>query len=343
MAGVWVVLYSMITITAIHLTENALVGNAQDVGVGVCFGQNGDNLPALGSVVALYNQYHINKMRIYQPDPAVLDALRGTGIRVVVGTYNTDVAILAQGPGPAQSWFAAHIQPYLGAVNVTHISVGNEVYPAEPSVLIAPAMTNLQGAVDAAGFHGLIKVTTVVSMQVLLSTFPPSASVFADPAMAAVVGFLQSQGSELLVNVYPYIAYADSPGKVRLDYAQDGAAGVVVQDGALGYNNLFDAMVDSFYWAMEKAGAPGVGLVVAETGWPHGGAVPSLTTLDLAATYNTRLVRHLESGAGTPKRPNVYLQGYIFAMFDEDQKQPAGIEQFWGIFQPSGLPNYNPF
>ncbi|KAI9112393.1 hypothetical protein K1719_016590 [Acacia pycnantha] len=41
------------------------------------------------------------------------------------------------------------------------------------------------------------------------------------------------------------------------------ATDIMVQDGSFGYSNLLDAMIDSFYWAMENAGFADVEVVVS--------------------------------------------------------------------------------
>lgn len=186
------------------------------------------------------------------------------------------------------------------------------------------------------------KATTVVHAAVLGASSPPSAGTFSDtarPVINGIIQFLSSQKSPLLVNLYPYFAYASDPINIRLDYAQFTASQAVVQDGDLSYSNLFDAMLDSFYWAMEKEGITDVNIVISETGWPHDGN-GYFTTPELAATYNRNFIQHV--GNGTPKKPNGSVQGFIFAVFDEDEKDP-GVEQNWGLFSPNMQPNYDIF
>jgi len=186
------------------------------------------------------------------------------------------------------------------------------------------------------------KATTVVHAAVLGTSFPPSASIFSDtarPVISRIIRFLSSQKSPLLVNLYPYFTYASDPTDIRLDYAQFNASQVVFQDGGLSYSNLLDAMLDSFYWAMEKEGITDVNIVISETGWPHDGN-SQFTTPELAATYNRNFIQHL--GNRTPKKPNASVEGFIFAIFDEDEKDP-GVEQHWGLFSPNMQPNYDIF
>lgn len=119
------------------------------------------------------------------------------------------------------------------------------------------------------------------------------------------------------------------------------ANGMVVQDGSLGYSSLFDAMVDAFYSAMEKAGGSKVGVVVTESGWPSSGS-GKLTTPELAGTYNRNFLEHLK-GNGTLKRPDAKIDGYIFAIFNENLKLGDATEQNLGLFYPNKQPVYHVF
>lgn len=184
----------------------------------------------------------------------------------------------------------------------------------------------------------------MVHSAVLGTSFPPSQGTFSDsarPFISGIIQFLSSQKSPLLVNLYPYFPYAADPENIQLDYAQFSSHEPLIKDGDLRYSNLLDAMLDGFFWAMEKEGVKDVNIVISETGWPHEGN-GNFTTPGLAATYNRNFIHHANSFGGTPKRPDAFLEGFIFAMFDEDLKD-FGVEQHWGLFSPNMQLNYDIF
>jgi exo-beta-1,3-glucanase (GH17 family) len=114
-----------------------------------------------------------------------------------------------------------------------------------------------------------------------------------------------------------------------MSYALFTSPGTVVQDGAYGYQNLFDTTVDAFYVAMGRHGGSGVPLVVSESGWPSGGGAQA--TPANARVYNQYLINHV--GRGTPRHPGG-IETYLFSMFNENQKE-SGVEQNWGLFYPN--------
>ncbi|XP_026455945.1 glucan endo-1,3-beta-glucosidase-like [Papaver somniferum] len=133
--------------------------------------------------------------------------------------------------------------------------------PTNVSKYVLQAIINMNTAVHQSGSPQSIKVTTVVAMGVLGTSYPPSAAVFSNDSlqiMRGIVSFLQNQGFPFFLNVYPYFSYASNPSKIRLVYALFDTTDVVVQDGNLQYKNLFYAMVDSMIWAVEKAGGSNV-------------------------------------------------------------------------------------
>lgn len=159
--------------------------------------------------------------------------------------------------------------------------------------------------------------------------------------MSPILEFMSTVSSPLLVNAYPYFAYASDPTNVRLDYALLNASEPIIKDGDLSYTNLLDAVLDAVHSAMERLGVKDVDLVVAESGWPSAGN-GNFTTLELAGTYNRNFVKKFLAKTGTPKRPNCYIEGFIFAMFNENLKL-TGVEQNFGLFFPDTTPVYPVF
>lgn len=226
-------------------------------------------------------------------------------------------------------------------MNIGYITLGNEAIPGPQSESVAGAISNIMTALANAGISKDIKVTTVISSNTLAASYPPSAGAFTDESASVLKDIstvLSPRGSPILVNVYPYFAYVSDPDHIGLDYALFTSQGTVVSDGDYSYQNLFDAMVDSFFVAFEKIGAPGMNLAVGETGWASAGNEP-YTSVDNAKTYNKNLMDHVLSGKGTPRRPNQSFNAFLFEMFNEDQK-PAGAEQNFGFFNPNMQPVY---
>ncbi|KAL9669345.1 hypothetical protein QQ045_006890 [Rhodiola kirilowii] len=303
--------------------------------IGVNYGLLGNNLPDQSGTIAELKSRGINRIRIFTPNHEVLEALRGSGIGVYIGTLNEDLPSLADNPSFATNWVRNNILPYKNYVMILGVTAGNEVELGPYGVDLVNAMHNLDTALRAAGFR--IPVTTVVSYGMMGVSYPPSNGSFSQSAlevMSGVARFLGSKGYPLLANIYPYFsAYQSAADDIKLDYAllkNDGST--VVTDGKLKYTNLLDAMVDALYSALERVGARNVKVIISETGWPN--AAGPYATIDNARQYNNNLVRMVKSGRGTPKRPWTRLEAYIFAMYNENLKSP-GIEQHWGLYYPN--------
>ncbi|KAL3534425.1 hypothetical protein ACH5RR_002886 [Cinchona calisaya] len=309
---------------------------------GVCYGRLGNSLPSPADVVALSNQNNIRRIRIYEPHQPTLQALRGSNIEVILGVPNTDLQSVAASQANANNWIQNNVRNYPN-VKFRYIAVGNEVSPlrdtAQYTNLLLPAIRNIFSAISAAGLGNQIKVSTAVETGLVGNSFPPSAGTFLPQVqnfITPIVQFLASNGAPLLVNVYPYFAYINNPRDIALDYALFTSSGIVTPDGVK-YQNLFDALLDATYSALERAGGSSVQIVVSESGWPSAGG--QVTSIDNARTYNNNLIRHVNGNSGTPKRPGRAIETYIFALFDEDQKNPE-YEKHFGIFQANGQRKY---
>ncbi|KAL4560379.1 hypothetical protein LXL04_032529 [Taraxacum kok-saghyz] len=303
-----------------------------DAQVGVCYGRNGDGLPSEQDVVSLYRNSGITKMRIYDPDQATLQALKGTNIELIIGVPNDALQSLND-QGTANTWVSNNIVNYPD-VNFKYIAVGNEVDPnngdAQYVNFVLPAMRNVQNAISAAGLGNQIKVSTATYSGLLGSSSPPSDGAFKANVVGyiqPIISFLDENNSPMLANVYSYFA---NPGS-NLPYALFTASGTVVTDtNGLQYSNLFDAVLDAHYAAQARLGGGNLKIVVSESGWPSAG--DPLATPENAGTYYRNLIGHVSGTTGTPLKPGSSIETYLFAMFDENKKTGAESEQHFGIF-----------
>ncbi|XP_019055233.1 PREDICTED: glucan endo-1,3-beta-glucosidase, acidic-like [Nelumbo nucifera] len=303
----------------------------------------GDNLPPRAEVVDLFRTNNLQRMRLYDPDKQALEALRGSGIEVMLGIPNEELEHLAeQDSAYASNWVQQNVLQYSADVKFKYIAVGNEACPTTNDLKldfcphILGAMQNIYMEVERAGLQDQIKVSTAVYSAVLSDTYPPSNSVF-NPSvlsfMQQIVGFLVQKRAPLLANVYPFFAKLYDQ-----NITPEFALFTSPSADQYGYQNLFDAMVDGFYYALEKVDASSLDVVVSESGWPD--APDSIATTENAQTYYSNLIQHVNSGSGTPKKPGKPIETYLFAMFDENLKGGDPREKHFGLFFPNKQPKY---
>ncbi|KAJ4971994.1 hypothetical protein NE237_005093 [Protea cynaroides] len=235
-------------------------------------------------------------MRLYGPDQEALQAPSGSNIEFMLGVPNEDLQGISITYPRVIFWY---------------IAVSNEISPVNSSSqyanYILSAIQNIYNAIAPTG----LEITHLLPS--IPSSFRDDVSSYIDPT----VSFLTQNGDPLLVNVYPYFSYKDNTGSMDLSYALFTSSSVAVQDpySNLGYQNLFDAIVDAVYSALDKVGGSNVGIVVSKSGWSTAGGTK--TTVENAMIYNNNLIQHVKNG--TPKKSGS-LETYVFAMFDENEK-----------------------
>jgi hypothetical protein len=261
---------------------------------------------------------------------------------------NDVIPSLAASAVAADQWILANVVAYLPGTNITVILVGNELLTDYTLTAVwtqlVPAMQNLHASLVNRGLSSTIKISTACEMNILSWSSPPSNGSFradiAVPVITPMLQFLNDTGSYLYVNVYPYFGWVDDSGYITLDYALFTRTTPFIRDGPYNYFYLLDGQLDALASAMERIGFDYVRLAIGECGWPTLGTIGA--NVSDAQTFNQNLVDYILSNptVGTPRRPQVFIPTYIFALFNEDLKPGGVAEQNWGILYANGSQKY---
>lgn len=316
---------------------------------GINYGRIADNIPEPESVVRLLRAAKIKNVRIYDSNHTVIEAFRGSGLELIVGLSNEHVKDMSASEDKAMDWVKENVQPFLPDTHIAGIAIGNEVLGGSDQDLeqaLLGACKNMYRALSRFNLADLIQVSTSHSQAVFATSYPPSACVFNENIVQYIkplLEFFSKIGSPFLINVYPFIAYKGDPEHIDLNYALFRSnPGIYDSKTNLHYDNMFDAVVDASYFALEDAGYNEMEVCVTETGWGSGGDQNEAgATVENARTYNFNLRKRLAKRRGTPRRPNVVMKAYIFALFNEDLKGGPGSERHYGLYKPDGSIAYD--
>ncbi|KAL9456955.1 hypothetical protein AB3S75_006067 [Citrus x aurantiifolia] len=339
-----------VTVLLLFLLAVSAASADKDAFIGVNIGTDLSDMPSPTQVVALLKAQNIRHVRLYDADRAMLLALANTGIQVTISVPNDQLLGIGQSNATAANWVARNVAAHVPTTNITAIAVGSEVLTVLPNAgpVLVSALKFIHSALVAANLDDQIKVSTPHSSSIILDSFPPSQAFFNrswDPVMVPLLKFLQSTGSYLMLNVYPYYDYMQSNGVIPLDYALfrplPPNKEAVDANTLLHYTNVFDAIVDAAYFAMSDLNFTNIPLVVLESGWPSkGDSSESDATIDNANTYNSNLIRHVLNNTGTPKHPGIAVSTYIYELYNEDLRPGSVSEKNWGLFNANGVPVY---
>ncbi|XP_065867803.1 glucan endo-1,3-beta-glucosidase 14 isoform X2 [Euphorbia lathyris] len=331
------------------LFSNVWTGEGFTGTYGVNYGRIADNLPSPGSVVTLLKAAKIKNTRIYDADHSVLTAFKGSGIQIIVGLGNEFLKEISIGEDRAMNWIKENVQQFLPGTKIVGIAVGNEILGGGDHELwevLLPSVKNVYSALKRLGLEKTVEVSSPHSEAVFASSYPPSACIFREDIaiyMTPLLEFFNQTGSPFYINAYPFLAYKSDPEHIDVNYALfKSNAGIEDAKTNLHYDNMFDAMVDAAYAALEKAGFPKMEVIVSETGWAsRGDDNEAGANVQNAKTYNKNLRKRLMKKKGTPYRPKLAVKAYIFALFNENLKPGPTSERNFGLFKPDGSIAYD--
>ncbi|XP_009365428.3 glucan endo-1,3-beta-glucosidase 14 [Pyrus x bretschneideri] len=316
---------------------------------GVNYGRIADNIPSPHSVVTLLKAAKIKNVRIYDADHEVLTAFKGSGIEIIVGLGNQFLKDISVNEDRATDWIKENVQPYIPGTRIAGIAVGNEILGGtdiELSEVLLPSVKNVYNALTRLNLATSIQVSSPHSEAVFANSYPPSACIFKEDVaqfMNPLLEFFSQINSPFYINAYPFLAYKSDPEHIDLNYALfKKNAGIHDTKTNLHYDNMFDAMVDAAYFALEKAGFDKTEVIVSETGWAsRGDESEAGANAQNARTYNYNLRKRLLKKKGTPHRPKMVVRAYIFALFNENLKPGPTSERNFGLFKADGSISYN--
>ncbi|TKY58206.1 Glucan endo-1,3-beta-glucosidase 5 [Spatholobus suberectus] len=316
-------------------------------GIGVNWGTQLTHPLPPSTIVKMLKDNGFQKVKLFDADPDILNALKKSGIQVMVGIPNDMLYTMANNMQAAEKWVSKNVSAHVssGGVDIRYVAVGNEpflsTYNGTFEATTLPALQNIQSALVKAGLGNQVKVTVPLNADVYQSTQVPSDGDFRPDIhdlMVQIVKFLSQNNAPFTVNIYPFISLYSDPN-FPVDYAFFNGFQSPINDNGRIYDNVFDANHDTLVWALQKNGFGNMPIIVGEVGWPTDG--DRNADLQYAQRFNQGFMSRYIAGKGTPMRPGP-IDAYLFSLIDEDSKsiQPGNFERHWGLFYYDGQPKY---
>nr|ABE65960.1 glycosyl hydrolase family 17 protein [Arabidopsis thaliana] len=257
------------------------IASSNTSNVGVNWGIMASHQLPPEKVVKMLMDNSFTKLKLFEADQNILDALIGSDIEVMIGIPNRFLKEMAQDTSVAASWVEENVTAYSynGGVNIKYIAVGNEpflqTYNGTYVEFTLPALINIQRALEEADLKN-VKVTVPFNADIYFSPEAnpvPSAGDFRPElrdATIEIINFLYSHDSPFTVNIYPFLSLYGN-AYFPLDFAFFDGTNKSLRDGNLVYTNVFDANLDTLICAMERYSFLGMKIIVGEVGWPTDG------------------------------------------------------------------------
>ncbi|XP_024926197.3 glucan endo-1,3-beta-glucosidase 9 isoform X2 [Ziziphus jujuba] len=304
-------------------------------------------------VVELLKSNDINKVKLFDADPLVLQALSGSNLGVTIGIPNAMLRSLNSSKKAAESWVHDNVTRYISnggsGVRIEYVAVGDEPflqsYGEQFKPFVIGAAINIQTALVRANLDSKVKVVVPCSFDAFLSESNlPSKGHFRaelNKTMIQLLTFLDKHSSPFFVTISPFLSLQQNKN-ISLDFTLFKETAKAHNDSHRTYKNSFDLSYDTLVAALSTVGFSKMDIVVSQIGWPTDGAANANSSI--AETFLKGFMKHLHSKMGTPLRPhNPPVETYIFSLLDEDQRSIAtgNFERHWGLFTFDGQAKYH--
>lgn len=321
--------------------------------IGVNWGTSSSNPLPPDKVVELLKSNGITKVKLFDVEASVLEALSGSNVDVTVGIPNSMLHGLNSSFKAAQNWVHDNVTRFVsqgaGKLRIRYIAVGDEPflqsYGNQFHPFVVGAATNIQAALYRAKLANEVQVVVPCSFDAFQSKSGlPSRGHFRsdiNKTMIQLLGFLDKHHSPFLVTISPFIKYYQKEN-TSLDFALFRETARPHNDSHKTYKNAFDLSYDTVVSALSAARFPQIDIVIGQIGWPTDGFANA--TSSIAEEFVKGLIDHLNSKSGTPLRPhNPPIETYILSLLDENQRSIAtgNFERHWGVFTFDGQAKYH--
>ncbi|XP_021720986.1 glucan endo-1,3-beta-glucosidase 9-like [Chenopodium quinoa] len=321
--------------------------------IGVNWGRNASHPLPPTKVVQLLKYNNITKVRLFEADPFVLQALQGSKIEVILGIPNSMLPRLNSSLKVAQSWVHDNLTRFLSdsspKVRIQYIAVGDspflQSYGGQYVPYVVGASMNIQAALTRANIADQVKVVVPCSYDAFQTESGlPSKGHFRpdlNKTMIQLLAFLSKHNSPFMSSISPFHLFQQNKN-ISLHFSLFKETSHPHKDGKKVYDNSFDLSYDTLVTAISGAGFPQMDIIIDQIGWPTDGVVNSNSST--AESFMKGLLSHLRKKSGTPLRPHKPpKEAYILSLLDEDQKSivDGGFERHWGIFTFDGQAKYS--
>ncbi|KAI3526307.1 hypothetical protein L1887_05555 [Cichorium endivia] len=340
-------LHTLMAVTLIAITISC-TSRVQSIGVN--WGTTASHPLPPSKVVELLKLNKITKVKLFDSNPQVLEALSGSNIDVTVGIPNSMLRSLNSSVKAAESWVHDNLTRYLsGRTRIEYVAVGDDpflqIYGSQFYPFVVGAAISIEAALIRAKLANKVKIVIPCSFDAFQTESNlPSKGHFRteiNKTMTAVLNFLTKTRSPFFVTISPFLTHYQNRN-ISLDFALFKETARPHNDTHnRSYKNSLDLNYDTLITALTVAGFPEVDIVISQIGWPTDGA-PNATVSN-AKTFTKGLLDHISSKKGTPLRPKAMpLEIYLYTLVDEDQRNTTlgNFERHWGLFTFDGQAKY---